>query len=199
MPWRGAESPRAPAGQTPTSRRNVLRRCRALTPSSAASSVTRIVSSAPASMRPIARFDQRVGGVRGSASWRELRPAAKTRPEARLLGLRGEPEELAPPARGRPRGADRPTIDPRRAHPDEEPTVETTIARGERTVAGVGLDHRVLFLRCSTPERSPQTDLTATPTAVIAQGTTIILRAQTRWIVGSVAFSAPSISKRVPR
>ena len=71
---------------------------------------------------------------------RELGTAAQARPVALDLGGRGAREEAAVLAARQPHVADRPAVDPRRRHADEEPAVETGVVRRQRAVAGVGIE-----------------------------------------------------------
>ncbi len=83
--------------------------------------------------------DQTIDGVDLRVAGRELGTTAEARAKPRGLGLRRGVEERAPRTTGCARRADRPAVDPRGRHADEEHAVEPPIAGDECGVARVGI------------------------------------------------------------
>jgi len=88
------------------------------------------------------RTRHRVGrAAPGRGVGRDLGPASEARAEAGTLRRRGTREEAAILALRRACWADRPAIDAGRGDADEEPAVETRIARRKRAIADVVRGH----------------------------------------------------------
>src|SRR5262249_1978607 len=96
---------------------------------------------APIIKRP--RLDPTRGGARRpapgvdrSVPGSQLGTAAQTRAKSVLFGQRRVTEKAATACAGRPRGANRPTVNARRRHADEKETVEPRVAGDESSIAG---------------------------------------------------------------
>jgi hypothetical protein len=74
-------------------------------------------------------------GIDQRSSRSQLRPAAETGPEPRLLGRCGRFEEPPPLVIRHPGRADRPAVDPRRGNADEEDAIEARVPRVQRALA----------------------------------------------------------------
>jgi hypothetical protein len=89
----------------------------------------------------------------------ELRPASQAGPEALDLRRGGTHEEAAVLAARQADVADRPAIDPRRAHADEEASVEARIVRREGAIATVGIENHARIMRRRRGRDSPFPDI----------------------------------------
>ena len=129
--------------------------CRALNPRSPASS-SRLPPSfrAPASIRHAAASGRAPDRVHRSMPGRQLGPAAQARPKPITFGQRRVRIEAAAIAPGTARRADRPAVNPRRRHPHEEKSVETSVSRSQRPVANLVVNLHGLSARCLVRVRS---------------------------------------------
>ena len=108
-------------------------------------------SSTPSSIRLTAPRASCSDGVHARVARRELGAAAQAGPVARDFGRRGAREEAAVLAARHPHRAHGTAIDARRRDADEEAAVEARIVRGERAVAGVGIERHGRIMRARRP------------------------------------------------
>ena len=89
----------------------------------------------------------------------QLRAAAKARAVAGHLGGGGAREEEAVLPARHAHVAHRTAVDAGRRHADVESAVEARIVRGERAVAGVGIERHGRIMRAEAPLHSPFSDM----------------------------------------